>query len=161
MLAGSSSSATNTQVRHWIDAGQPAYRIQPQQLAQGEPVAQRALEWAADKNEVLIYATAAADEVRQAQLAIGVERAGQLVEQCLGQIAAELVRKDVRRLVVAGGETSGAVVQTLGVSQLRIGPTIDPGVPWTQAHERPLLLALKSGNFGRADFFSRALALTR
>ena len=161
VLAGSSSSATNTQVRHWIDAGQPAYRIQPQQLAQGEPVAQRALEWAADKNEVLIYATAAADEVRQAQLAIGVERAGQLVEQCLGHIAAELVRKDVRRLVVAGGETSGAVVQALGVSQLRIGPTIDPGVPWTQAHDRPLLLALKSGNFGRADFFSRALTLAR
>ncbi|MEO6624133.1 MAG: 3-oxo-tetronate kinase [Burkholderiaceae bacterium] len=161
VLAGSSSNATNTQVRHWIDAGRPAYRIEPKRLAQGEPVAQQALDWAADKDEVLIYATASADEVRQAQLAIGVERSGHLVEQCLGHIAAELVRLGVRRMVVAGGETSGAVVQALDVSQLRIGPTIDPGVPWTQAHDRPLLIALKSGNFGRADFFARALTLTR
>lgn len=159
-IAGSSSITTNTQVRHWIDSGRPAYRIEPQRLAQGEPVAQQALDWAADKAELLIYATASAEEVRQTQSAMGVERSGYLVEQCLGQIAAQLVRQDVRRLVVAGGETSGAVVQALGVSQLRIGPTIDPGVPWTQAHDRPLLLALKSGNFGRADFFSRALALT-
>ena len=109
----------------------------------------------------LIYATATVDEVRQAQSAIGIERSGQLVEQCLSRIAAELVRCGVRRLVVAGGETSGAVVQALGVTQLRIGPTIEPGVPWTQANDRPLLLALKSGNFGRADFFDRALASTR
>ena len=161
VLAGSSSNATNSQVRHWIDAGRPAYRIEPQRLAQGEPVARQALDWAAEKDAVLIYASASADEVRQAQLAIGVERAGQLVEQCLGHIAAGLVRLGVRRLVIAGGETSGAVVQALDVSQLRIGPTIDPGVPWTQAHDRPLLIALKSGNFGRADFFSRALTLTR
>ena len=161
VLAGSSSNATHMQVRHWIDAGRPAYRIEPQRLAQGEPIAQHALDWAADKDEVLIYATASADEVRQVQLAIGVERSGQLVEQCLGDIAAGLVRLGVRRLVVAGGETSGAVVQALEVSQLRIGPTIDPGVPWTQAHDRPLLIALKSGNFGRADFFERALASTR
>lgn len=161
VLSGSSSNATNTQVRHWLDAGLPAYRIEPQRLAQGEPVAQQVLDWAAGKGEVLVYASAPADEVRQAQLAIGVERSGQLIEQCLGRIAAGLVRGGVRRLVVAGGETSGAVVQALEVSQLRIGPTIDPGVPWTQAHDRPLLLALKSGNFGRADFFSRALTLAR
>ncbi len=161
VLAGSSSNATNTQVRHWIDAGLPAYRIEPQRLAQGERIAQLALDWAAHKDEVLIYATASDDEVRQAQQAIGVERSGQLVEQCLGQIAVGLVHRGVRRLVVAGGETSGAVVQALEVSQLRIGPSIDPGVPWTQAQGRPLLMALKSGNFGRADFFSRALTLAR
>lgn len=161
VLAGSSSGATNSQVRHWIDAGRPAYRIEPLRLAAGEPITQMALDWAADKDEMLIYATACVDEVRQAQSAIGVERSGQLVEQCLSQIAAELVRIDVRRLVVAGGETSGAVVQALGVTQLRIGPLIEPGVPWTQADDRPLLLALKSGNFGRDDFFERALASTR
>ncbi len=161
VLSGSSSVATNTQVRHWIDSGRPAYRIEPQLLARGEPAVQQALDWAARKHALLIYATASTQEVRQAQSDIGVERAGHLVEQCLGQIAVELVRNDVRRLVVAGGETSGAVVQALGVSQLRIGPTIDPGVPWTQAHDRPLLIALKSGNFGRADFFSRAFTLTR
>jgi len=159
VLAGSSSTTTNNQVRTWIDAGLPAYRIEPQRLAQGEPVAQQALDWASDKTRVLIYASASADEVRLAQAAIGVERSGQLVEQCLSRIAVDLVERGVRRLVVAGGETSGAVVQALGVSQLRIGPTIDPGVPWTQANDRPLLLALKSGNFGRDDFFARALAL--
>jgi uncharacterized protein YgbK (DUF1537 family) len=63
----------------------------------------------------------------------------------------------VQRLVVAGGETSGAVVQALGVTTLRIGAAICPGVPWTQAEGRPLLLALKSGNFGGPDFFEQAL----
>jgi uncharacterized protein YgbK (DUF1537 family) len=83
------------------------------------------------------------------------------VEACLARIAQGLVDAGVRRLVVAGGETSGAVVQALGVYRLRIGAAIDPGVPWTQAEGRPLLLALKSGNFGSIDFFSKALAQVR
>jgi 3-dehydrotetronate 4-kinase len=66
----------------------------------------------------------------------------------------------VRKFVVAGGETSGAVVNALGVEALRIGPQIDPGVPWTASiGERPIALALKSGNFGTVDFFSKALAM--
>ena len=69
-----------------------------------------------------------------------------------------LVAAGVRRLVVAGGETSGAVVQALGVRTLRIGPAICPGVPWTLAQDQPLKLALKSGNFGGPDFFAEALA---
>jgi len=89
---------------------------------------------------------------------LGAERAGGLVEHCLAQIARGLVERDVRHLVVAGGETSGAVVQALGVDQLRIGETIAPGVPWTQVEGRALLLALKSGNFGTVDFYQRALA---
>ena len=84
--------------------------------------------------------------------------AGALVEEALAGVAEGLVARGVRRMVVAGGETSGAVVARLGVRSLRIGPEIDPGVPWTQAEGRPLLLALKSGNFGALDFFSRALA---
>ena len=108
---------------------------------------------------VLVYATAAPEQVREVQAALGTERAGTLVERCLSRIAAGLVEgAGVRRLVVAGGETSGAVVQALGVHSLRIGATIDPGVPWTRAEGRPLLLALKSGNFGSADFFTKALA---
>ena len=85
-------------------------------------------------------------------------RAGALVEACLADIAVGLMTRDVRRLVVAGGETSGAVVQALQVQRLRVGAPIDPGVPWTQAEGRPLLLALKSGNFGGVDFFAKALA---
>ena len=75
------------------------------------------------------------------------------------EVAKGLVRRGVRRLVIAGGETSGAVVQALGISGLRIGPQIDPGVPWTASlNDPPLALALKSGNFGTKDFFTRAFA---
>ena len=161
VLAGSSSSATNAQVQHWLDACRPSFRVDPQRLAAGEPVAEQALAWAADKDELLVYASASPDEVRNTQASLGVQRAGHLIEQCLAGIGAGLVQSGVRRLVLAGGETSGAVVQALGVSQLRIGPSIDPGVPWTQAVGRPLLLALKSGNFGGADFFGKALTLTQ
>jgi uncharacterized protein YgbK (DUF1537 family) len=108
---------------------------------------------------VLVYATAEAGAVRQAQQALGTARAGELVEACLAEVATLAVADGARRVVVAGGETSGAVVRALGVRQLRIGPTIDPGVPWTMAEGRPLLLALKSGNFGRPDFFTHALAM--
>ena len=86
-------------------------------------------------------------------------RAGELVERALGLIARGLFDQGVRRLVVAGGETSGAVVQALGVQSLRIGAQIDPGVPATlgQVAGEPLALALKSGNFGSRDFFAKAL----
>lgn len=161
VLSGSCSSATNAQVAHWIAQGRPAMRIDARALAAGEDLATQATRWAGAQGDtpVLIYATAQPDEVKAIQAELGVQRAGHLVEQCLARVAASLVDAGVRRLVVAGGETSGAVVQALGVQQLRIGAAIDPGVPWTQAEGRPLLLALKSGNFGTVDFFSKALAL--
>jgi uncharacterized protein YgbK (DUF1537 family) len=92
---------------------------------------------------------------------LGRERAGALVEETLAAIAKGLVEAGARRLVVAGGETAGAVVQALGVTGLRIGRQIDPGVPWTVSLPGslggpPLALALKSGNFGAPDFFLRA-----
>jgi uncharacterized protein YgbK (DUF1537 family) len=102
--------------------------------------------------------TAAPEELRAVQAELGAARAGELVEHALAEVAAALVQSGVRRLVVAGGETSGAVVQALGVRTLRIGPAICPGVPWTQGEGRPLKLALKSGNFGGPDFFAEALA---
>jgi uncharacterized protein YgbK (DUF1537 family) len=161
VLSGSCSSATNAQVAHWIAQGRPAMRIDACALAADEDLATQATRWAGAQGDtpVLIYATAQPDEVKAIQTELGVQRAGHLVEQCLARVAASLVDAGVRRLVVAGGETSGAVVQALGVQQLRIGAAIDPGVPWTQAEGRPLLLALKSGNFGTVDFFSKALAL--
>lgn len=80
-----------------------------------------------------------------------------MIERTLGRIARGLVDKGVHRLVVAGGETAGAVVGALGVEGLAIGPEIDPGVPWTFSIGRPTLaLALKSGNFGAPDFFTKA-----
>ncbi|KQT13283.1 3-oxo-tetronate kinase [Ramlibacter sp. Leaf400] len=160
VLSGSCSTATNAQVKHWIEAGRPALQVDALALAQGQPLAERALDWARPllaAGPVLVYATEAADRVREVQSTLGAGRAGQLVEDCLAQVARGLVDLGVRRLVVAGGETSGAVVQALGATQLRIGGPIDPGVPWTQVEGRPLLLALKSGNFGTVDFFDKAL----
>jgi uncharacterized protein YgbK (DUF1537 family) len=107
---------------------------------------------------VLIYATSMPDEVKAVQNELGVEKAGHLVEQALASIASRLRDAGMRKFVVAGGETSGAVVQALGVKSLRIGAQIDPGVPATQSiGEEPLALALKSGNFGTKDFFVKAL----
>jgi uncharacterized protein YgbK (DUF1537 family) len=161
VLAGSSSRASNAQVAHWR-AKRPAMRIDPLALAAGEAVVDQALEFFARHDEtVLIYATATPDVLHQVQQQLGVERASQLVEGALADIARRLAASGVRRFVVAGGETSGAVVQALDVSRLRIGAPIDPGVPWTVGESQygAIALALKSGNFGGEDFFTRALTL--
>ena len=163
VLAGSCSVATQGQVARWIAAGRPALRIDPLALARGEPVADDALAWAqAQTSAPLLYATADAATLASTQAALGVAEAGALVEQALARIARGLVDGGAQRLVVAGGETSGAVVQALAVHTLRIGAAICPGVPWTQAvrstGQGPLKLALKSGNFGGPEFFTEALA---
>lgn len=159
VLAGSASRATNAQVASWKQAGRPALRIDPLALARGEPVVQGALDFAEREETVLIYATSAAEDVRKVQAELGVERAGALVEQALGDIARQLLARGTRRFVVAGGETSGAVVQALAVKALRIGAQIDPGVPLTVSlgSATPIALVLKSGNFGSEDFFAKAL----
>ncbi|QKZ05160.1 3-oxo-tetronate kinase [Pseudomonas eucalypticola] len=159
VLAGSASAATNGQVAAWLEAGRPALRIDPLALAAGEAVVEQALAFARDAGQtVLIYATSSPDEVKAVQAQLGVERAGSLVENALGDIAKGLLQAGVRRFVVAGGETSGAVVQALGVQLLQIGAQIDPGVPATVSSQgEPLALALKSGNFGGRDFFTKAL----
>ena len=130
------------------------------QLAAGDDVVARTVAWAAPllaSGPVLVYATASAPQVAAVQSALGAEQAGALVEQALAAIARGLVGLGVARLIVAGGETAGAVVSALGINGLRIGPQIDPGVPWTVSlGDPPLALALKSGNFGSADFFSKA-----
>ena len=165
IVSGSCSLATNAQVGAWRQAGRPAFAIDARALARGEPVAAQALVWARDhiaREPVLVYATASAEDLQSVQAEFGAAHAGALVEACLADVAASLVDTlGVQRLVVAGGETSGAVVQALGVTRLRIGPAICPGVPWTRADDRPadapLLLALKSGNFGGRAFFEEAL----
>ena len=108
----------------------------------------------------MISATAPPEQVAAIQKELGRERAGTLIEGIFAGIARGLVSRGVRRLVVAGGETAGAVVKALGVTGLRIGGQIDPGVPWTVSLGEPALaLALKSGNFGEPDFFLRAFAM--
>jgi 3-dehydrotetronate 4-kinase len=159
VISGSCSSATLAQVAA-MRAQYPAFEVDPLALAAGQPVADRVLEWAASRlgeGPVLIFASAPPERVRAVQEAIGRERAGTLIEEALAEIARGLIAHGVRRLVVAGGETAGAIVQVLGITGLRIGPQIDPGVPWTTSLGEPTIaLALKSGNFGREDFFVRA-----
>jgi len=162
VVSGSCSVATQKQVEV-MRAAFPSFNVDPLRLACGEDVVSAALDWAAGRigqQPVLIYATATPDAVRQAQAELGVGQAGQLVENALAAIARGLVRAGVGQMIVAGGETSGAVVKALGVKGLRIGPEIDPGVPWTSTlHDdgtSPLALALKSGNFGSEDFFLKA-----
>jgi uncharacterized protein YgbK (DUF1537 family) len=161
VISGSCSQATNGQVAHWIESGRPAIRIDPLAIARGSDIAAAALQQAASllgSGPVLFYATAAPEQVKSVQAALGVAEAGAMVEQALAGIAQGLIERGVTRLVVAGGETAGAVVQALGVVALRIGPQIDPGVPWTATQgAHPILLALKSGNFGSRDFFVKSL----
>lgn len=165
IVSGSCSVATNAQVAQAIESGVPAFAVDPLKLAAGEDIVNAALAWATPKlaaGPVLVYATASPDSVKAAQAKIGVEHAGALVEHALSSIAKGLVERGVRQLIVAGGETSGAVVTALNVKGLRIGPQIDPGVPWTASlDDQPLALALKSGNFGTADFFTKAWSMLR
>ena len=162
VLSGSCSEATLEQVAHMRERA-PAFTIDPLALAQGRDVVGEALTWARARlgeAPILLSATAPPQEVAAVQERLGRERAGRVIEDAMAGIARGLVERGVRRLVVAGGETAGAVVQALGVKGLMIGRQIDPGVPWTVSlGERRLALALKSGNFGGPDFFLRAFAV--
>ncbi len=157
VVSGSCSVATRGQVAAALRAGMPGFAIDPLRLAAGEDVAAQALSWAAPllpRGPVLVYATAEPEAVQVVQGKLGRERSGALVEAALAAVARGLVEQGVGQLIVAGGETAGAVVSALGVRALRIGPQIAPGVPWTASlGGRPLFLALKSGNFGGQGFF--------
>ncbi|MDP3821028.1 MAG: four-carbon acid sugar kinase family protein [Burkholderiales bacterium] len=169
IVSGSCSAATQAQVAAFRQAGGEAFEVAPLRIASGADLAAEALAWALPRlprGPVLVYATAAPEAVREVQQRLGVEQAGAMVEDTLGRVARGLVEHGVAQLVVAGGETSGACVQALGITQMRIGPQIDPGVPWCHAASPAagaagLHLALKSGNFGGTDFFTRAFATLR
>jgi uncharacterized protein YgbK (DUF1537 family) len=165
ILSGSCSVATNAQVAHFIRNGGAARALDPLQLATGAAEAECALAWAKSQlglGPVLLYSTAEPAAVQAVQAQLGVAQAGKLVEDALAKIARGLIDAGVGQLLVAGGETSGAVVQALGIEALRIGPQIDPGVPWTMTMgDQPLALALKSGNFGTEDFFTKAFQVLR
>jgi uncharacterized protein YgbK (DUF1537 family) len=167
IVSGSCSAATNAQVADFLARGGAAFAIDPLRLATGQDLAAEAVAWAQPRlahGPVLVYATATPEAVKAVQAALGADKAGAWVEAALARVAQGLVQAGVGQLLVAGGETSGACVQALGLAQLRIGPQIDPGVPWCHAHlpqamgGRGLHLALKSGNFGAVDFFTSAFA---
>jgi uncharacterized protein YgbK (DUF1537 family) len=165
VLAGSCSRATLGQIGLARDH-LPTLELDALATPDAEALAAGATAWFAGKLDalrpVVIAASAPPDRIAALQRRLGREAAGALVEEAMARIAAALVAAGVRRLVIAGGETSGAVVQRLGVRSLRIGAEVDPGVPWTfaEAAAAPegLHLALKSGNFGARDFFLKAFA---
>jgi 3-dehydrotetronate 4-kinase len=164
VIAGSCSQATLGQIAH-MKAKHPSLYLDALALAENESATREAIDFAlahVKQGPVLVYASAPPDEVKRIQSKLGQARAGELIEAALAQVASALVGAGVRKLVVAGGETSGAVVQALGVRGIRIGPQIDPGVPWTLSMDEPrVALALKSGNFGAEDFFTKALGMIR
>jgi len=159
VLSGSCSETTQRQVA-WAEQRMAVLHLDPLSAATDPDLALKAAEWARlrmDKGPILISATADAKKVKEVQEKLGIGRAGQLVEDLLADIARRLAAHGVRRLIVAGGETSGAVVKALGIRNLRIGPQIDPGVHWAVAEgDHRMLLALKSGNFGTDDCFTKA-----
>lgn len=160
VIAGSCSRATLLQI---ATARERVPTLELDALATPSPenLADQALGWAEGRLgdvPVVIAASAPPDRVAALQARLGRDAAGSLIEAALALVAEGLVARGVRKLVVAGGETSGAVVTRLGVRTLRIGAEIDPGIPWTFAKGGPadLRLALKSGNFGAPDFFLKA-----
>lgn len=163
ILAGSCSTATREQVQKAIEAGLPAFRIDPMEVADGSLSADSVLHWIerqAKSAIPLVYSSDAPKNVEAVQARLGRDQAGHVVEKLLADVARLLTQRGFTRLIVAGGETSGAVVNGLGIKALSIGPEIDPGVPWTRSRS-PLdvALALKSGNFGSPDFFLKAWSI--
>jgi uncharacterized protein YgbK (DUF1537 family) len=162
ILSGSCSEMTLKQVEHFKKQGHPFFALNPMELSRDWSYLDQAVQWARSeftKSEgpVLIYSTSAPEQVRSVQRELSVGQAGELVEKAMGELARALIQMGVGQLLVAGGETSGVCVQSLKITQLQIGPQIDPGVPWCFARTPSSLhLALKSGNFGREDFFSYA-----
>ena len=168
VVSGSCSLATNRQVQAFIAAGLPALAMDPLRMAGGADVVSQALAWAEPllkTGPVLVYSSDDSAAVKAVQQQLGLQAAGALVERTLAAVAQGLVALGVRQLVVAGGETSGACVQALGIMHMQIGPQIAPGVPWCFAQlpaaagassPKGLHITLKSGNFGTDDFFAHA-----
>ncbi|WP_199086876.1 3-oxo-tetronate kinase [Bosea sp. ASV33] len=165
IISGSCSTATRGQIKVALEAGFPALKVDPFALADGRQDAAGIAAWAlaqpADK-PFLVYSSDDPAEVAAVQDKLGREKAGSIVEHAFAELARRLSDGGVTRLLVAGGETSGATVLGLGIRTLGIGPEIDPGVPWTRVVDGPeMVVALKSGNFGTPDFFLKAWSLLR
>lgn len=159
-LAGSCSARTLEQIA-FMSADHPAYRLDALATEDSAALAEEALRWfdtlPAD-SKPLIYSSLPPDQILSVQEKLGVEESASLLERAMGLIAAGLVERGVRRIVVAGGETSGAVVSALRLEGGEIGNEVAPGVPWiTSIGPRPLTVLLKSGNFGEVDLLARAV----
>ncbi|NDW33395.1 3-oxo-tetronate kinase [Salipiger sp. PrR007] len=159
LIAGSASKMTRAQIARWSEAN-PALEITADAVMEGRVTPETAAGAALDSaSPMLVYSSADPASVRAAQERYGRETIAERLESFFAETARQLVDGGVTRLVTAGGETSGAVVEGLGLTALRIGPEIAPGVPAVMAEGRDVALALKSGNFGDVDFFAKALSV--
>ena len=160
VLAGSCSSATLGQIATAKAAGLPMLAVEVAALANGSQTAAMIADWIIAQPGPLppvVYSSASPDGLSATQTKFGRDASGALIEQTLAQVAQLVAKAGFARFIIAGGETSGAVIAALGVTMLEIGPQIAPGVPWTRSIAGPdLVLALKSGNFGGPDFFIKA-----
>lgn len=162
ILAGSCSEATRRQVAAFANFD-TAIRIDPEKIASGtmstDDICNNA-QAAADKGNVLVYSSSDPGLLRETQQSLGVQASADLVEKTLASVARRLADNGVRKFIVAGGETSGAVARALAIDELEVSEQIDPGVPWMVTRgTQPTCIAFKSGNFGRPDFFRHALEL--
>ncbi|WJS86861.1 3-oxo-tetronate kinase [Paracoccus sp. TOH] len=159
VLSGSCSRATRGQVAQHVARGEPRLEIDPEAVIAGQVTPRAAADWAlAQPGLPLVYSSADPQAVRAVQDRHGSDLVAHRLEAFFAETARLLVAGGVTRLITAGGETSGAVVEGLAPGALEIGPEIAPGVPAMRAGDR-LVLALKSGNFGGPDFFAAAAAV--
>ena len=154
-LSGSCSVATREQVARHKEK-HPSLEIIAADVIEGRQTAQDIASWALQADGIpLAYSSADPEVIKSVQNEYGLEQSSKAIETLFSDVATLLVAGGVTRLLTAGGETSGAVVEGLKLAQLEIGPEIDPGVPALRA-SKDLTLALKSGNFGALDFFEKA-----
>lgn len=163
VLAGSCSVATLGQIADYQEKGNVSYRINPVEIFEGKQTTQEIVDFILSHPEeaVLVYSSDNAENVKEVQK-LGKEKIADLLEKTISEVAATLVSRGYGRIVVAGGETSGAVTKALGYDAFEIGESIAPGVPVMKpVGNTEVKLALKSGNFGQPDFFTRALNMMK
>lgn len=159
ILSGSCSSMTQAQVKQYTSLA-PSFQVLIKESISDSDYAEKIANWVIDNSgspyAPMVYATVSPSELAEIQVTFGAQKASEAVESLFAQLTSLLKQKGIRNFIVAGGETSGVVTQSLGVEALFIGPQIAPGVPWVRATQAPFSLALKSGNFGDINFFQTA-----
>ncbi|WP_338564406.1 3-oxo-tetronate kinase [Erwinia sp. E_sp_B01_3] len=159
VISGSCSTMTNRQVARYREQAASLAVDVERALEQREAYALELCDWVAEQEQglaPLLFATSEPEKLKRIQQKYGAEKSSEAVEQLFAAVVRELQQRGWQRFIVAGGETSGVVAQTLSIDAFHIGPVISPGVPWVRAVSQPISLALKSGNFGDENFFARA-----
>ncbi|KHT57969.1 membrane protein [Photobacterium gaetbulicola] len=159
VLSGSCSVMTNQQVTNYAQKA-PHLALDVKACLEQQDYCELVFQWVQENLDAdlapMVYATAEPEVLKDIQAQYGAQASSHAVEQFFSQLAHQLKENGVQNFIVAGGETSGVVTQSLGVKGFHIGPQIAPGVPWVKAVDSKLSLALKSGNFGDVNFFETA-----